>query len=236
MGYLITSMSHIVDTASYKFERIRQSLVAEVPFFLWHQVRDKFSGDFTKTGTLRLNDLRVELQDWEPARGYAQGHQRCSLTFSDSTKSAFSTIEIMALPHYGTIFPQGHKTFGLIDVYYRTVVNGLPKDYCTEMKDVSSVARYRAIGDLARDVSPDGVPDVFNYGISRDKYMVMYNGRRLDGDCHALMLGTYAILLDVNLRFDSLVLLSSVTPTTLVVDAIVHTVNRHVVKVMTLAG
>lgn len=79
-----------------------------------------------------------------------------------------------------------------------------------------------------------GVSTNLYCGLSHRQYEIVVNGKPLRGTCYALLLGTWAILLDDDLSFDSIAILRGVSTKSLEIEKFMYTVNPYIVKVMTL--
>lgn len=77
--------------------------------------------------------------------------------------------------------------------------------------------------------------DVFSYGFCKQKFSVVYNGRCLEKEYHAFLCGTWAVLLNDDLSFNSVVVVNDVRPYSLVVENILYTVDPYLVRMHVLA-
>lgn len=74
----------------------------------------------------------------------------------------------------------------------------------------------------------------FSFGIPSVKFDVKYKGKRLTGMWHVLLYGPMAILLDDNMKFDSLAIMSAVKDGLVTVEKFLYTVNPYITKIMVL--
>lgn len=74
----------------------------------------------------------------------------------------------------------------------------------------------------------------FSFGIPSVKFDVKYKGNRLNGMWHVLLYGPMAVLLDDNMKFDSLAIMSAVKDGLVTVEKFLYTTNPYIAKVITL--
>lgn len=220
----------------------RTPYTMDVPFFLWEykDICDRFpvTGFESNAGTLKnvhsclkrslcveLNELRVDFYNVSP---FSAG-----VKFYDKRLSKELSFELDAKPDERVIkSPRGNKLRGISGVDYTLYAGGKTVRYRTDFGPQSPPDQdFRYISGLGKGTHPK---KQFSYGVSPMEYTVTYHGEELGGTSLALVCGPWAVLLDDDLSFDTLVLLRGARSGILDVDRFVYTTNLYVLKLMVL--
>lgn len=75
---------------------------------------------------------------------------------------------------------------------------------------------------------------ICSLGLAKDKYTMLFRGKKLSRQSYIFLLGTYGLVLDDDFNYDSLVFLRSANSGVVDIDRIVHTVSTYMTKIIVL--
>lgn len=237
MGFLLTCYGWGIDTDTFKMEKIREPIIADVPYFMAKDIHDSYIHPynlFTGTYTLKLNNLTIEMKDWFSRPGLMEGEQEAFISIFDTRKNKKTEIDLSVFPHWLYTYQGGPKRMYLGDVAYMLDRGGAGHNKTIEYQPRIYNPRFQPINVLPMVNTPKTVDDAYSYGIAPWKYHVIYAGKRLSGKCYAFLFGTWAILLRDDFQYDSLVYLEEVDEVKLTVAYIAHSINPYMVKMAML--
>ena len=129
----------------------------------------------------------------------------------------------------------GAKGRGMVGVQYRVHDGKREQKFYTKFTVFHEPSEvFKWIPDLGHEERNPSHGKQFSFGLSPQEYTFTYRGRQLGGTSLAYMCGPFAVLLDDDLSFDTLVALRGVQYNELIVDKFVYTVNTYIIKVMAL--
>lgn len=232
MKYLQACKKFLLEKETFMFVKeqdIGRPYWIDVPFYLW-QFLDKSDTEYTtdvvqtqdglqSVASIRRKVYNISLNGIDIA--FADKYSDVIIKFRDNEKD----IECRIVVNGYSIEQSGNVS----GVDYSVSVNGV-------QEDIESKFESEPLGDFRFLKVPHlGLRDLQRFGrnklcagLSPSQFEVYYKGFRLGGTCYAYICGTWAILLDDDMTFDTLVLLSSISSIKLDVDRFVYTVNPYV--------
>lgn len=236
---MLASGTAVIDRKTGKFHHIPDNAVIVAPFYMMKDYGDKLRARHAvirRTYCPQLKHVRFAFADWFPTAGVFDGHQKAEVDFGDLRSGEYSTIKLDCYPHFGYKYMNSSQDQKLTDVFYEFDICGKQSDIVVDFDEDIERPSFKWIDDLAHMTTNVPLEDRFSYGLRHEQYGVVYKGRRLNGTSYAFLFGTWAVLLDDDLKYDSLVVLEGADSATLCVNAVIHTVNPYMVKVKTLMG
>lgn len=247
MRYVQAALGYLIDTRTYEIiagsNREKPCEVA-VPFYLWgfedQDTHVTTSWGIKQTGgglnksddimrkvyTVKLNNLTVEFID---------GYKNVMVKFCDAKRNNWIELDVAVRPTLVSSQAWGGNMREIMGFHFNVQMPNSEADFSYRLTESAwRSPNFRKIPHLAaNEIEAIGMNEL-GFGISPLQYRVMYKLQELDGKTYALLCGPFAILLDDNLRFDSLVALNGVTATTLDVRRIIYSVNTYILKVVSL--
>lgn len=214
MRYFVASKSHLLDYETFKFVKAAGVGVVDhfYPFYSDSKQLNRF-------GVVNLNGFKVEFDE----NSWYAGDFRAEVCVEGLPK-----IDISVSPSNMIIGRAGVSHEGY---YYRVITDGRDIDDLVDLPEEKSIGFFN-VSDLWKQPSDSGI-ELF-YGLRHSPYTVIYKGKKLSGSCYALLCGACAIMLDDDLRYDSLALLNGANTVQLSVKRFCHTVNPYITKVMVM--
>lgn len=234
MHYTQGSCSYLIDRSTYQFVPLGKQSAADeitVPFYFWWHPKgvgnrvESNSGIRVRSNKVRLNRLEVS---------FTKDYSHCLIDFWDKAKGGFSKIMVESSYSVQQIMRNGKKVRKMYGVQYDIAINDKSSRVFSAFDTkLHPVYDFHWVVDLGH--APDKVPNKFSYGVCPEQYSIIYNYKELSGKTLAMLCGPFAILLDDDLTFDSLVLLKGAKTSELCVDRFVYTVNSYIMKIMMLS-
>lgn len=248
MRYLQADRKYMIHPETFEFLYLADEssyFELDVPFYLWN-MEGPFSrskrvgltndgvpvyGWFRKVYKFQLNQLEIE---------FIGNQEYATIKFADRVREEDSRIELCAAPVTYLANTAGGKFYNdlrkrITGGYYRYIINGVGyilRRSFGELRD-NGQPRFQGVRRLSGGVVTDTVLNRLYFGISPEKFTILYKGNKV-GRSLALLCGVWAILLTDDLRFDSLVALNEVRQTTLSVQDFLYTVNKGHVRAQML--
>lgn len=246
MRYVQAALGYLIDTRTYDIitgsEREKPCEVA-VPFYLWgfedqdtHVTTSwghRQSGGLNKSDdvmkkvyTVELNNLTVEFVD---------GYKNVIIKFRDAKRNNIIELDVAVRPTLVSSQAWGGLMREIMGFRFNVQMPNSEADFSYRLTEsVWRSPNFRMIPHLgANEIEVIG-QNKLGFGISPLKYSVMYKLKELNGHTYALLCGPFAVLLDDDFKFNSLVALNGVTATTLDVHRIIYSVNTYILKVVSL--
>lgn len=242
--YLQATKHHWVCLDNYKFitEAMRVTpFDIDVPFYLWefaeqgeHSIATGFEND---NGVLRNSISRYHCVHKFELNGFTvqftNGYDCADVLFFQPQKDDWVSVSVLASPVITSAISRGQKRVRIIGVDYTVSIDDDVRihrsNFGISQQDAKRFARISGL----RQHTTNNI-GVMCYGLKNTQYNIDYKGHELNGSAYALLIGTWAIILDDDLSFDSVAVLSSATADRLFVERFIYTVNPYIVKVMTL--
>ena len=236
--YQQASRTHLIRTEPFKLVKdISEPADIAVPFYLAQWTPNdkmKFGENAVVCNTeltfqLDLNNLFVS---WENGYGYKKGH----LDFRDERSGHQVFIRLEAITETAVSYSQIGTDEVFYGVDYRIQSTAFEqKPFRHEYHGMAQTAKhFFNVEDLGnRGIYKIGNNE-FSMGLRSRQWKISYRSKLLSGKCYALLCGTWAILLDDDLKFDALVILNGVNPYQLSVEKFVYTTNPYILKAMML--
>lgn len=240
MSYMLANETHVISVPEFKFMPIRGVGTERI---LTHSCMrslvpnlESIYGQLSWRDSVELNNLTIHFSNFTVVGGTPiYDWHRAIIKFPDK-RGRTVELDFSANPSF-QYSPFEHEVKYLSQVAYELLTNKISKQVVTEFSDsqfsirihfehIAGLGSMRDSGGLARDK--------FCFGIKHTPYSVIYHGRKLEGSCYAFLCGTWAILLDDDLSFDSLVTLRDNAQSSLVVDKFLYTQNSYILKVLML--
>lgn len=242
MGYLLANTRYVIDTSTWQFVYSLEGFgpcAVDIPYYFWEHAKSilKHPDNVLKrTQLIALNNLDVEFTAlWRQKGDMAIfDYHTVRLSFIHGGKQ--ETWYLNVNPVFGNTSYSRMTDTQLRGVDYEFWRgDGERQKARSDFFDIEDRPIFERISTLSW-VRPSisSVRSCPHFGISHDKYLVWYRSKQLRGSCYALLCGTWAILLDDDFSFDSLVSLKSASDGRLYIDQIMATVNPYVVKIKTL--
>lgn len=227
--------SHYVDMDTFKFvtapERVKPFNV-DVPWYLWAKQSSRqhyiphpelnSSSILSMVHKFDLKDMTIH---------FKRTYRDASMMFWDKIKHCLVDLSIQCGP---CLINQGTQFTNITGVDYHILVDYVGSAYHTEIPIQGRP--FSLVSDLSHNAIPNYGGNEFCMGLRPNPYEVRYKGRVLNGESLALLCGVWAVLLDDDLSFDTLVLLEGVDYDRLFVSAFPYTTNPYILKVKTLIG
>lgn len=217
--------------------------IIETPFFLWESgdktditVGSGFRSDgaelqtvlsiYRYTESVRLNRLAIHYNRASSCQA--------SVLFYDKRIGRELMFDIVyELDRRVVLNSRGMRTQRICGVDVSLVAEGSPPvhyrvDYSTSAKQYYGFKYMRSLGKVV------GEQMQYSYGVVTTPCKIVYQGKLLNGDTLTFVSGPWAILLDDDYTFDTLVLLKGASSGILDVDRFVYTVNTYILKLMML--
>lgn len=228
MTYLQADKNYMIHPDTFNFIRIDsqfKKFELAVPMYLWRYNSPAkatatvgVAGESFKTWKLPLNKFSLE---------FTGGFEYAVLRFDGRDDAIDLRITTMSYLYNNSALSEI-----LMGSYCRMKYAGMTKQIRVEFEeDKENKPRFHYISDLGRAEQMDG--DILSWGISKNKYEVIYKGRTM---CNrlALMCGVWCVLLTDRLEFDSVALLNAADSKKLSADQFLYSVNTEIVKAMVL--
>ena len=181
--------------------------------------------DFEYSDCIRLNRLVVRVSD---------NKRVAHIEFYDKVQGRWVKYTCVNRPYIGPISGRGHHKPQTVGVEYTLTVNGESKHYDCHFDNSNWMwPNFRIINSFAIHRS-EGMGSIFMYGVSDRQWEICYRGKKLNGSSYIVLCGTWGILLDDDLSFDSLVYLNGAAQDMLDVQEFAYTVNPYVMKARVL--
>ena len=242
--YLQATSDWLIDVINWRFvpaHKREDPCGVVVPMYLWNYVNEcgnrvvpvnKGNGqvvytELLKSDEIELNDLTVR---------FSNGYRSASIDFKNPADGRKVLIDLGCSPEAsGSFNLNGYRTRGMRGMAYRITIHSHTQVVFVKFDDVyAGVQDFISIPGLGR--FGDGSPCAanWNYGISPSTYELRYKGKVLEARSLALLCGSWAVLLDEELRFSAYVLLKRAKPYFLDIEHIIYTTSRYYTKVMVL--
>lgn len=246
--YLQANRAYLLDYDTFKFvpkyDCIKPYDIS-VPFYIWDywekdvkrvrtgfaRVNGKIRNTISKCSRVfhvKLNDLTIH---------FAEGYKAACIKFTDAKTGRPSSIAITAKPRVLTHSDLISFTH-MVGVDYKFSVDCGPDKivYSKLGSCIWSSPNFRQVEYLGYDMNEAIGSERFSYGIRQTPYEVRHNMEKFYPAKYVMLCGTWAILLDDDLRFETLVALNGVTSTMLDVSSFLYTTNRRIAKMMILGA
>lgn len=246
MDYLMANKAYLIDTKTFEFvpyESRELPCNITVPYYLWrfNSIRehieygyvDAIGGGiktiknvYKKVQAVYLNRLEVK---------FLIGYKHAQIAYYDTKQDDFVVIDIDAYPNLVTQVVGKNRYDDLVSVSYElTSYFGVRKIESNIGAVAHKRPNFQSVTHLDTTFVRDAGDNIFCFGISAQPYTIRYRGKNLNGSSYALVCGPWAVLLSDKLEFDSIVLLQGVCNGVLEVERFAYTVNKYVLKIMTL--
>lgn len=246
--YIMADRTSLLDSQTFQFvpfgDKEKQYEIY-VPYYFWtfpEQSEHKVVVDLKREGNrirqaesfyrrrnnLELNGLEIK---------FMLGYRHVNIAYKSPKTGHFVVFELDCYPNLE--FVHNGRTTGqeITSIEYNMNFMGQAHKYLNvslERPPWGYGPNFQLIDALDCAEVRDTGSNRFSFGILHDPYMVMYHGVALNGNSYAVLLGPYAILLDDEMHFDTLVLLNGVKDLILDVGVFAHTVNPYIVKCKTM--
>lgn len=219
----------------------RPPYTTKIPNYFWSDdIKEKVSIGFemkngnlvdtysinSKVNQFELRGIRVTLHD----------NLNTTITFYDNRKKTRHEIYIKENCMFSQMSLRGGKTGKLlmgVD-YVMTFDSQQSATFRTMFSDREAIKPIGYLAQHTLEEMPKNNTLTFSYGLTCKPYNIVYNNRKLEGNCYAFIYGSWAILLQDNLSFDALVLLKGCNSETLTVDRFIYTTNVYLTKIVVL--
>lgn len=244
-SYLQVGTNWMIDKKTLKLvpfsrlSKLHTPYLLEVPFFMWEypDFNDRFpitgfdniGGAFQNrhstvryTTDLELNRLKISFPGGQSQQAY--------ISFFDKHENKDFQFELVSSDKRGVIWTKkGSQQNQVTGVDYTlTTVSGKSVKYSTDFGLLDCIGpHFRPITGLAKD-------NRYSYGLTPNQFKVRYMDEELNGTSLAIVFGHWAILLEDDLTFDTLVLLKGAKSDELNVERFVYTTNVYILKIMLL--
>lgn len=230
--YLRASYNWLIGQTSHKFIQYgahEEPCRIDVPFYLWNEnpkagnkVIDE-GRELHRVNTFKLNQLSVGM-----TRGYHNGH----IVFPEPKTGRRMDI-VIAVDAGIKKRPNGSTYYTDTEsLAYNITINNRAKYGVCSMP--VRPAEFEFLTELGHWDNRGQCVDNFNYGITPDQYLVYYKNKMLNGESYVLFCGPWCILLDDELKFDTIACLAGKSEDAIIVEKFLYSVNPYIVKVMTL--
>ena len=239
--YTMCSLRQLMDKETHKFLPIENKPAEceiDVPWYLGRQGRWEDDGTrFAQPGIKLIRKYRVEFN--QMSVHFMRDYEYAKVRFFDSHINTERILEIHAKPSGNIYGRPGKQKREMHGVNYRVECLDWCKTFYTEFERPHENRAFNWITTLGHHGDDEGgiVSDkCFSYGVVDIEYSVIYKGRLLGGKTLAMICGPWAVLLDDEFRFDSLVTLTALKSYEMTVDRFVYTVNPYITKMIVLMG
>lgn len=231
MRYLQANKTYMINLDTFTFVRIDSQFgkfELAVPMYLWRYNSSTkttaavgVAGESYKTLKLPLNKFCLE---------FTGGFEYAVLHFAEQVDKIELRITTITYLYNNQMTDETQEL--LVGSFCRMKHGGVTKQIQIEFdEDKENKPRFHYIHDLGRIEKMAG--DALSWGISPNKYEVIYKGRTIC-KCLAIMCGVWCVLLTDRLEFDSVALLNAVDNKKLYIEQFLYSVNSGIVKAMVL--
>lgn len=207
----------------------------DVPFFLWTPcgysrllAEGKLDSDEISlyyADTVWLNDLSIKV-----SKKFGAGH----IKFYDISRGRDILLDIvLGKDIFGSKRGRSGVVVGIWhDVWIETGKRKKQIESSYSGLDISRGCRFNKVQSLAHREIPGSRCEFFSYGVSRMPYSVAYKGKQLNDVYRAFLCGSWAVMLQEDMSFHTLVSLKGVRQSELVVEDFLYTVDAEVKELM----
>lgn len=234
--FLKCAKDWLLDLESFNFIQDSKKLgnaSISVPFFLFDDtVRGSDNPNLWGVADFTLRNLHIEFPD----ENYSQG----KIKYKDKASGREVSLFLRCQLHYSgsNVFGVGYSKLLIDGKSLGPHITAFGDNGIYNFQNIAGLGWYSGLRRRADGYAGGyvgGIQTSLPYGLLPQQFKVRYKGKELCGTSFVFIAGTWGILLDDDLSFDSLVLFKEVSQRAVVVDKFVHTVNPYVVKVMTLS-
>lgn len=245
MDFLQVNERSLLDRETWQIipmGRRGQQFDIDVPFFFWqfeerdvHRIPttmqvvngklENVYSTFNNVQNIKLNDLSIDF--------YNSTYGLIRVTYFDKKLDKSIAMEINCIPFHEVSNVRGKMAMIVTGMDYEIGMTDKGHMKFHTMFDEVDQA-FARITPLATQRGASYVKNVMSYGMSHVKLSFRYKDQDLKDRYYAFICGVFCVILDDEMRFDSLALLSGVRKGYLYVDKFVHTVNPYIVKIVTL--
>lgn len=228
MEYIQASLGWLLALDTWKFVK-ESELVSKpktrVPSYLWEPLgygNKRPANSISKTHKLQFNNLKVAL---------TRKLGNADIEFFDAVKGDTVAMRLTAAKNvtesgigWHAVGGVGHSVWRLIGEDYESV------PFRSAYTSFSDEHKFFPVEDLATQEVVGDNAEVLSYGVVPIQYTLKYNGMRLSQQRFAFLCGSWAILLNDDMTFNSLVVLKGVSHYTLEIESILYTVDSRMLK------
>lgn len=219
-----------------------QQFDIDVPFFFWKfEERDvhrlpttmqvvngkleNVYSTFNNVQNIKLNDLSIDF--------YNSTYGVVRVTYFDKKLDKRVVMEINCIPFHEVSNVRGKMAMVVTGMDYQIGMTDRGRlQLHTKFDGVDQA--FVKLSPLATQRGASYGKNVMSYGMSHVKLPLQYRGQELNHKYYAFICGVFCIMLDDEMKFDSLALLSGMRKGVLYVDKFVHTASPYVAKIITL--
>lgn len=228
MTFLRADKNYMIHPDKFTFVRIDEQFgkfELAVPMYLWRYNSVHNTPVFVGTGGTAYKTWRLPLNKF--SLEFEGGYESSVLRFDgrdDEIKLGITTLSYL--------YHNSDNSELLMGSFCRMKHGDITKQIRVEFpEDKENKPRFHHVPDLGRVDRMEG--DILSWGISPNKYEVIYKGRTMYRRL-AILCGVWCVVLTNRLEFDSVALLNAVDRKTLYVEQFLYSVNSRIVKAMVL--
>lgn len=245
MDFLKISEHYLLDREKWKIVPLAkrgQQFDVDVPFFFWnYEERDvhriptsmqvvngkleNVYSTFKHVQDIKLNALSIDF--------YNGTYGLVKITYFDQKLGNEVAIGLTCIPFHETVRVRGKWEMVVTGMDYQIGMTDKERTQAHTLFDGVEQA-FVHVSSLATQQGSSYGKNVMSYGMSHMKLPFQYRGQELKYKYYAFICGVFCVILDDEMRFDSLALLSGMRKGAIYVDKFVHTVNPYIVKIITL--
>lgn len=240
-NYFKASWSWLIDKKTWKFVRSDECTAPSdiaIPFWFWtygayqEHYEPMYTAGFDKMIYKRVNSVCLNGLEVR----YEMGFKSAMIAYKDTKSKRFVVTDIDAYLNEATVYGSGMRYEVLADVDYTLITDTYVTKFKSIINDASSAGAvtFLALYDLDSSSIRKVGENKMSYGIAHDPYRLIYKGKQLSRQFLALVSGTWAVLLNDDFSFNSLVFLKGASDGELVIERFAHTVDLYFVKMITL--
>lgn len=227
MRYLQTCLDYAVDTETYKFVPVTSVPAEEIDMPLFSTAIDAVvmsSGKRVQIEPIKLNSLIMDIV----IDGDVDALDTI-LTFHDRIKDEEVVINVHSVPL------KSIPKMWQIGVEYRLTIDGKEQNEFLEVQRTQwGPPNFELIQELGFQKYDSFRDWYMSFGMPSTKFKVIYKGHELEGTTYAMLVDSWAVLLDDDLSFDAIAALNGAKSGFLDVEKFFYTTNKYILKVMML--